>query len=165
LLASSTVLLRGVGYTAFEGGVPEQPHHAALASAYSHVTAPLRRLVDRYAAEVCVALCADGPVPSWVRAGLDVVPKEMAEAERRAHQYERAIVDLVGAALLQGHVGAHFSGVITEVDVRNSRGTVQLQDPPIEARVAGPDLPLGNRVDLRLVEADVVQRQVHFEVA
>ena len=90
LLASSTVLLRGVGYTSFEGGVPEHPVHAALASEYAHVTAPLRRLVDRYAAEVCVALCADRPVPDWVRMALDVVPKEMAEAERRAHAYERA---------------------------------------------------------------------------
>jgi exoribonuclease R len=165
LLASSTVLLRGVGYTAFDGGVPEQPVHAALASAYSHVTAPLRRLVDRYAAEVCVALCADGAVPEWVRAGLEVLPKEMAEAERRVHQYERAIVDLVGAALLQGHVGAHFVGVVTEVDERASRGTVLLQNPPIEARVAGADLPLGSRVDLRRVEADVARRRVHFEVA
>jgi exoribonuclease R len=129
------------------------------------VTAPLRRLVDRYAAEVCVALCADQPVPEWVRAGLDVVPKAMAEAERRAHQYERAIVDLVSAALLQGHVGDVFSGVVTEVDERTSKGTVQLQDPAVEASVAGPDLPLGSRVDLRLVEADVVLRRVHFELA
>jgi VacB/RNase II family 3'-5' exoribonuclease len=165
LLASSTVLLRGVGYTSFDDGVPDQPGHAALASEYAHVTAPLRRLVDRYAAEVCVALCADRPVPEWVRAGLDVVPKAMAEAERRAHQYERAIVDLVSAALLQGHVGDVFSGVVTEVDERTSKGTVQLQDPAVEASVAGPDLPLGSRVDLRLVEADVVLRRVHFELA
>ncbi len=165
LLASSTVLLRGAGYTAFEGGVPEHPVHAALASEYAHVTAPLRRLVDRYAAEVCVALCADQPVPEWVRMALEVVPKEMAEAERRAHAYERAVVDLVAAALLQGHVGAHFTGVVTEVDERSSKGTVQLQDPAIEASVAGKDLPLGNHVELRLVEANVVRRRVHFELA
>ncbi|HZC27429.1 MAG TPA: RNB domain-containing ribonuclease [Actinopolymorphaceae bacterium] len=165
LLASSTVLLRGVGYTSFEGGVPAQPMHVALASEYAHVTAPLRRLVDRYGAEVCVSLCADAPVPEWVRTGLDVVPKEMAEAERKAHQYERAIVDLVEAALLQSHVGGVFTGVVTEVDQRNARGTVQLQDPAVEASVAGKDLPLGNRVELRLVEADVVQRKVHFELA
>ena len=165
LLASSTVLLRGVGYTSFEGGVPEQPMHAALASEYAHVTAPLRRLVDRYAAEVCVALCADRQVPEWVRTGLDVVPKEMAEADRRARQYERAIVDLVSAALLQSHVGSVFTGVVTEVDERTAKGTVQLQDPAVEASVAGRDLPLGNRVELRLVEADVALRRVRFELA
>ena len=165
LLASSTVLLRGVGYTSFEGGVPEQPMHAALASEYAHVTAPLRRLVDRYAAEVCVALCADRQVPEWVRTGLDVVPKEMAEADRRARQYERAIVDLVSAALLQSHVGSVFTGVVTEVDERTAKGTVQLQDPAVEASVAGRDLPLGNRVELRLVEADVTLRRVRFELA
>ena len=165
LLASSTVLLRGAGYTSFESGVPDHPVHAALASEYAHVTAPLRRLVDRYAAEVCVSLCADREVPEWVRAALDVVPKEMAEAERRAHAYERAVVDLVAAALLKGHVGGRFTGVVTEVDVRNARGTVQLHDPAVEARVAGKDLPLGNQVALRLVEVDVTKRKVHFELA
>ena len=32
------------GYVAFDGEVPAQPEHAALASEYAHVTAPLRRL-------------------------------------------------------------------------------------------------------------------------
>ncbi|MET9020839.1 RNB domain-containing ribonuclease [Actinopolymorpha sp. NPDC004070] len=165
LLASSTVTLRGAGYTSFEGGAPDQPLHAALASAYAHVTAPLRRLVDRYAAEVCVCLCAERDVPEWVRAGLTVVPKEMAEADRRAHQYERALVDLVEAALLQNHVGGHFTGVITEVDERAAKGTVQLRDPAVEARVTGERLPLGEVVRLRLAEADVTRRRVHFELA
>ena len=53
--------------SAFEGGVPEHIEHAALASEYAHTTAPLRRLVDRYAGEIAVALCADTPVPDWVR--------------------------------------------------------------------------------------------------
>ncbi|MGW5362185.1 RNB domain-containing ribonuclease [Actinopolymorpha pittospori] len=165
LLAGSTVMLRGAGYTAFDGGVPDQPFHAALASEYAHVTAPLRRLVDRYAAETCVALCADREVPEWVRLALNAVPKEMSEADRRAHQYERAIVNLVEAALLQGHVGAQFTGVVTEVDERAAKGTVQLQDPAVEASIAGKDLPLGERVQLRLVEADVQRRKVRFELA
>ncbi|WP_040422052.1 RNB domain-containing ribonuclease [Actinopolymorpha alba] len=165
LLASSTVLLRGAGYTSFEGGVPEQPLHAALASEYAHVTAPLRRLVDRYAAEICVALCSDQEVPEWVRAALDVLPKEMADADRRAHQYERAIIDLVEAALLRPHVGEIFMGTVTEVDQTSAKGTVQLRDPAVEASVAGQDLPLGQQVELRLVEADVQRRKVHFELA
>ncbi|MEZ5097798.1 MAG: RNB domain-containing ribonuclease [Nocardioides sp.] len=58
MITACTRLLRGSGYVAFDGEVPEQPEHAALTSEYSHVTAPLRRLVDRFAGEVCVALCA-----------------------------------------------------------------------------------------------------------
>ncbi len=71
MLNACTSLFRGAGYRAFSGGVPDQAEHAALAIDYAHVTAPLRRLVDRYAGEVCLALCADEPVPGWVlsRAG------------------------------------------------------------------------------------------------
>lgn len=64
IVTASTAVLRGAGYTAFDGEVPARPEHSALASVYAHVTAPLRRLVDRYAGEVCVAICAGLPVPS-----------------------------------------------------------------------------------------------------
>ena len=78
MLNACTTLFRGAGYQAFSGGVPEIAEHAALAIDYAHVTAPLRRLVDRYAGEVCVALCADLPVPNWVLRALDALPEEMA---------------------------------------------------------------------------------------
>ena len=39
--------------------VDAEPQHAALASEYAHVTAPLRRLGDRYAGEICLAICGD----------------------------------------------------------------------------------------------------------
>ena len=84
MLNSSTVLFRGAGYQSFSGGVPEDADHAALASDYAHTTAPLRRLVDRYSGEICVALCADQPVPTWVLRALDGLPEKMAAAERRA---------------------------------------------------------------------------------
>ena len=59
MVVACTSLLRGAGYAVFDGELPEdQPQHAALATTYAHVTAPLRRLVDRYAEEICVALCA-----------------------------------------------------------------------------------------------------------
>ena len=48
LLVEATTLLRGSGYVAFDGEPPKAAVHSALASAYTHTTAPLRRLVDRY---------------------------------------------------------------------------------------------------------------------
>ena len=77
LLEEATSLLRGAGYTAFDGGVPEQATHAAVAAEYAHATAPLRRLVDRYVGAVCLALCAGdgraglGPVRAAAAAGGD----------------------------------------------------------------------------------------------
>ncbi|HKT03875.1 MAG TPA: RNB domain-containing ribonuclease, partial [Rugosimonospora sp.] len=53
-LEHAAELMRGAGYTAFDGVPPAQPEQAAVAAPYAHVTAPLRRLADRYATEVCL---------------------------------------------------------------------------------------------------------------
>ena len=74
LLEEATSLLRGAGYTAFDGGVPENATHAAVAAEYAHATAPLRRLVDRYVGDVCLALCAGDDVPGWAKAALPTLP-------------------------------------------------------------------------------------------
>ncbi len=165
LLTSSTVLLRGAGYTSFSGDLPEQPRHAALASEYAHVTAPLRRLVDRFALEICVALSAGQPVPEWVRAALETLPKEMNEADHRSHKYERMVLDLVEAELLKGHEGATFDGVVVDVEKDGSRGVVQLQSPAVEGTLVGTSLPLGERVTVRLEEANVAKRSLRFVLA
>jgi exoribonuclease R len=164
MVVACTRLLRGSGYAAFNGEVPEQPVHSALSSEYAHVTAPLRRLVDRYAGEVCVALCAGTEVPSWVVDRLSELPDLMRDSGRRASAYERAVVDLVESALLASRVGETFSGVIVEVeDDDPERGLVTIADPAIEARVvAERDLPLGTHVQVRLATADVEQRRVQF---
>ena len=165
MVAACTQLLRGSGYVGFEDAVPEHPVHAALASEYAHVTAPLRRLVDRYAAEVCVALCAEREVPDWVRAELSELPKTMDESGRRASRYESAILNLAEAGVLAPSVGRTFTGVITEVDREEPCfGSVVVRDPAIEARVEGSQpLPLGRQVQVRLAEADPATRTVRFE--
>lgn len=170
MVVASTRLLRGSGYAAFDGALPELTTHSALASEYAHVTAPLRRLVDRYAGEVCVALCADQPVPEWVRAALAGLPETMRASGSRAGAYERAILNLVEAGLLAPRVGERFRGVITDLDDRDpTRGTVTIEDPAIEAAVTGPadrgPLPLGTEVTVTLAEADVRQRRVSFRLA
>lgn len=168
MLNACTALLRGAGYVAFEGGVPEHIEHAALASEYAHTTAPLRRLVDRYSGEIAVALCGDEAVPEWVRAKLRELPKEMGAADQRSHLFEGAVLSLVEAGILAGRVGETFTGVITEVDDREpSTGSVMVRDPAVEARViaaGGGQLPLGHEVPVRLVEADPVKRVVRFEL-
>ncbi|MGI8700650.1 MAG: RNB domain-containing ribonuclease [Nocardioidaceae bacterium] len=168
MINACTSLLRGAGYAAFDGGVPEHIEHAGLASEYAHTTAPLRRLVDRYSGEIAVALCADKPVPEWVRARLRGLPKEMEEADRRAHQFEGAVLSLVEAGTLATRVGETFRGVVTEVDARDpSAGSVVLRDPAVEARVSAPEgatLPLGRDVVVRLVKADPATRVVRFEL-
>jgi exoribonuclease R len=167
MVIACTRLLRGSGYVGFDGEVPADPIHAALASEYAHVTAPLRRLGDRYAGEICVALCAGSEVPAWVLEKLHVVPDTMRDSGRRAHQYESAVLDLVEAGVLQRRVGETFEGVIVDLDDRDpKRGTVTVQEPAIEARVtAAADLPLGTDVRVTLAQADVASRAVSFTLA
>jgi exoribonuclease R len=165
MLAACTVLFRGAGYTAFDGSVPEHPQHAAMKAEYAHVTAPLRRLVDRWTSELCVALSAGTEVPAWVRESMDDLPKIMDEADRRANAYERSIVSMVEAGLVADQIGQEFDGVITDVDEKeNARGIVALSKFAIEGRVTGSALPLGQRVRVRLVEADIAKRSVSFEL-
>ena len=165
MLAGCTVLFRGAGYTSFSGGVPERPEHSAMKSEYAHVTAPLRRLVDRWAGEICVALCADQEVPQWVRESMDDLPKIMEECDRKANAYERSIVSMVEAGLVADRLGEEFEGVITDVDARDpSRGIVALSALAIEGRVSGTAaLPLGQPVLVKLVEADIARRVVGFQ--
>jgi exoribonuclease R len=165
MLNACTALFRGAAYCAFSGGVPNEAEHAALAIEYAHVTAPLRRLVDRYAGEICVALCADRPVPDWVLRALDGLVEEMATAERRAKKYERAIVDLVEVFLLRDRVGEEFDGTVVEVEGDRHQGTVMIAEPAVAAKVSGSHLPLGQQVRVRLVSADSSTRSVSFELA
>lgn len=165
VLAKSTVLLRGSGYAAFEGDVPEHPRHAGIGAPYAHTTAPLRRLVDRYVGEVCLAVSAGTDVPDWVRATLPDLPETMEDSNRRQQGFESGIVSLVEAAVLAGSVGEVFEAVVVDADKDGEGGSVQLREPAVTARCSGRDLPLGHRLDVRLIEANVEQRVVRFEPA
>ncbi|NUK05589.1 RNB domain-containing ribonuclease [Streptomyces lunaelactis] len=168
-LQECTSLLRGAGYSAFSGGkLPSPAVHAAVADEYTHCTAPLRRLVDRYAGELCVAAVAGQAPPEWVTAALEELPQEMADGSRRANTVERECVDIVEAALLKERVGEVFDAFV--VDVKESEpavGTVHLVDPAVVARIEGGEagLPLGERLRVRLTQADPGSAKVQFAPA
>lgn len=164
MMVSCTSVLRGAGYAAFDGKPPPHPMHSALASTYAHVTAPLRRLVDRYTGELCLALCAGEPVPDWVLQALPGLPHTMAAADQRASRYERAVIDLAEALVLAPRVGDSFEATIVEVDPRDGhRGVAMLHALAIEAPVSGESgLPLGDVVQVRLATADPARRAIGF---
>ncbi|MBQ0849416.1 RNB domain-containing ribonuclease [Streptomyces sp. BH-SS-21] len=169
-LQECTTLLRGAGYTPFRDGVvPDITTHAAVAAPYTHCTAPLRRLVDRYASELSLAAAAGAAPPEWVLAALDELPARMAEGTRRAGQAERGCVDIVEAALLKDRVGELFDGTVVDVQEREPGvGTVQLETPAVVARIEsgnGTALPLGERLRVRLTRADPGTAKVLFAPA
>jgi exoribonuclease R len=167
MIVACTRLLRGAGYVTFNGELPAQSQHSALASEYAHVTAPLRRLADRYAGEICVALCAGTEVPDWVLTAMTELPETMTSSSRRAHQYENAIVDLCEAELLHDRVGETFTAVVVDLDEKDrTKGDITIQDPAIEATVTGTEeLPLGDEVQVVLESADPKTRKVRFRLA
>ncbi|MFI7399670.1 RNB domain-containing ribonuclease [Streptomyces sp. NPDC049541] len=166
-LQECTTLLRGAGYTVFrDGALPPITTHAAVAAPYAHCTAPLRRLADRYASEICLAAAAGEPPPDWVLAALGALPHQMAEGSRRAGTVERECVDIVEAALLAGRVGEVFDGCVVDVEERQPGfGTVQLESPAVIGRIEGEHLPLGERLRVRLTQADPASSKVRFAPA
>ena len=161
-LDNVTLLLRGAGYTAFDGARPELTTHSAIAAEYAHTTAPLRRLVDRFVLSVCLALVEGREIDPAIREALPQVPDLMTAAIRRSRAVQRESMDFLEAALLAGREGVAFRGVV--IEQRREDGIVQLADPAITARVRGTDLPVGEWVEAWLVVADPVARRVVFDV-
>ena len=149
LLEEAATLLRGAGYVAFDGTPPDGAGHAGVGAPYAHVTAPLRRLADRYA----TAACLGEELP-----GLDAVPAEMAAGGRAAGAVERACVDLVEALVLAPHVGERFPATVIDDH------EIQLAEPAVRARCDG-ELEPGQELIVRLVEADPARRHVRFAPA
>ncbi|MEM9468443.1 MAG: RNB domain-containing ribonuclease, partial [Actinomycetota bacterium] len=166
MLSQAARGLRGAGYVAFrDHDLPEHPEHSAIASTYAHVTAPLRRLCDRFANEIVLAHCAGLEPPAWALEALDDLPSLMGSARSRDRNLERAIVDFVEAAVLEPRVGETFDAVVTDVDTERDRGRIQLRDPAVVARLPATGLELGDPVRVQLLEADPAARSVRFVLA
>jgi exoribonuclease R len=165
-LEEATVLLRGAAYMPFDGAAPDQPGHGGVGAPYAHVTAPLRRLVDRFGTEICLALAAGTEPAPGLRAVLAELPALMTASDRRTREVERAVVDATEAWLLRGREGAVFSAVVVDADngPASGKGTVVLDELAVRGRCTGPELRPGTRVRVRLVVADVAARTVRFEL-
>ncbi len=99
------------GYTAFDGAPPPDPVHGALAAAYAHCTAPLRRLADRYVLDLLCPLSAGAAPDAALTEPLGRLPAVMERADDRAEQLELAIVDDVEARTLEHRVAFQHSGI------------------------------------------------------
>ncbi len=151
-LTAATSLFRGAAWEPFDVAaglpVPEPITHGALAAPYAHVTAPLRRLVDRYGTEICLAHVAGRKIPDWVAEALPRLGSAMETGVGRGNRVDKACIDAVEAAVLAPHVGELFEGV--GLDSR----TVQLANPAVVARCSG-DIEVGRRQKVRLIGADL----------
>ncbi|MGI9598569.1 MAG: RNB domain-containing ribonuclease [Acidimicrobiales bacterium] len=155
---------RGAGYVGFDGEIPRYPEHGAIASVYSHVTAPLRRLVDRFGNEILLALFADQRPPAWALEALDELPSLMGQSKQRESALERAMLDMTEALVLEHSVGEIFDGFVVSLDRKRDRAVVQIADPAIVSNISTEGRTLAENVKLRLDSVDITERRVDFRV-
>lgn len=175
LMNAATSLMRGADYLVLGRGadgvlidaVHGEPvsaadtRHAAIAGQYAHVTAPLRRLGDRFATEVCLSVTAGAPVPDWVSRALPTLPKILRAADSRCSSADRLSVDLAEAIVLEDQVGQQFSAVATRAGGDRRPAEVFIDTPAVIAPCDGAPQP-GTRLDVVLSAADPAKRQVRF---
>ncbi|NNF56045.1 MAG: RNB domain-containing ribonuclease [Acidimicrobiales bacterium] len=154
---------RGAGYVFIHGELPQLSEHGAIASHYAHVTAPLRRLVDRPNNEVLLALFAGiAPGPPLI-ADLEELPSQMGKARSRESAFERALVDYAETMVLSGRVGQRFDASVVSLHEKRDLAYIQILDPAIESSVPLNGHQLGDRITVTLAEADPVSRTLSWE--
>lgn len=184
LLHQATRVTGGARYVAFEGEA--QAWHSAIASPYAHVTAPLRRLADRYVLDLLVDLAQGRSPAQELIATLYQLPPIMSEADRVSRQLESAIVDFAEARLMQERVGEVFKAMV--IGVRQEGAIVQIAEPPIRTlipavvwaaqgtdaaltedgarlNIAETQVTLGEIIWLRLEAANPKARSLSFSLA
>lgn len=149
----------GARYVPFAQGVT--PWHAAMSATYSHATAPLRRLADRYVVQAALAVANGRPVPDGVAEAFTRLPDVMERADAVSSRIERAVIDLAEVVMLQHQIGRTFAAVVTDEDERGAR--IQLCDLPVIARVVARGVQPGDDVRVKLVAVDPAQRTLQFE--
>ena len=139
MVVACTRLLRGSGYVAFDGEVPAEPQHSALASEYAHVTAPLRRLGRPVRRRGLPRAVRRQPVPDWVLAALPDAAEDDAGVRRPGRAPTSAPSSTWSRPGCSPHrVGEEFDAVVVSVDEKDpTRGVVMLKDPGVEAPVVG----------------------------
>jgi exoribonuclease R len=167
LLAQASRLFRGAGYVAFDRAagidVPGEATHAAVAAPYAHVTAPLRRLADRFGNEIVLALLNGDEPASWVRGALPAIPDLMANARRKEGAADGQAADVVEAAVLSACVGAVLDAVVVRKHRKGAQ--IQIRHPAVVATVDADDnVGLGDEIRVRVDRTDVVNRAVELSI-
>jgi exoribonuclease R len=120
-------------------------------------------MADRVANEVVLALSRGQEPPAWALEALPDMPDVMSRAGARERAAERLALDYLESVLLAGRIGEVFDATV--VDVRDDRPVVQIADPAVVAQLDTRGPRPGERLRVRLAEADPAARRVVFAPA
>ena len=169
-------------------GVISTGHFGLAASYYCHFTSPIRRYPDLQIHRI-IKDCLRGRMNEKKMAHYDKILPEVAkhssETERRAEEAERETEKLKKAEYMKRHIGEVFSGVISGVtawglyvELPNTvEGLVHitsltddyyryLEDTyELMGEATNRRYKLGQKVNVKVVNADTMLRTVDFELA
>ena len=135
------------------------PWHSAIAASYSHATAPMRRLADRYVLDLAFLLANGRSVPSELTETLNKLPAAMEHGERLASNVDRTVIDLLEAVSLQHRIGEILIAEVVDAEA----GIVQTADSAIRARATLlTKVANGDKVRVRIDDADPNKRMVRL---
>ena len=181
----SEVILRSQAQAVYS---PENLGHFGLAlRRYAHFTSPIRRYSDLLVHRGLIAALDFGRdgLPVGAEASFPQLGEHLSMTERRADAAERDAEDRFVAAFLASRVGASFSGRISGVtrfglfvalDDTGADGLVPISTLPSDyyiheearhrlvGRQSGRVYLLGDAVEVRLAEADMVTGGLIFEL-
>ena len=167
---------------------PENHGHFGLAlGSYGHFTSPIRRYADLLVHRSLVAAYAlgEGGLTSGEAEGMPAIGESISRHERRAMEAERDTVDRYVAAFLSERVGelveARVTGVVNfglfaTVEGIGGDGLLSVRDLGTEyfrydeaarklvGEASGEEYTVGQRLSLRLAEANPVSGALRFEL-
>ncbi|WP_137896907.1 RNB domain-containing ribonuclease [Sphingomonas sp. 2SG] len=164
-----------------------QGHFGLSLGSYAHFTSPIRRYADLLVHRSLVSAyrLGEGGLGQTDAAAMDVIGETISGLERRAMEAERDTIDRYVAAYLAEKVGETLSARITGVQnygffatvegiggdglmpVRDLGGEYFRFDEAARKLVGeqtGEEYTLGQRIDLRLAEANPVSGALRFEL-
>jgi exoribonuclease R len=162
-ISLAIVKLMGRGeYVAHTPSEPDIGHFGLATMEYAHSTAPNRRYPDLVTQRILKAGANGGKQP-YSRDELAKIAARCTQMEAQAEKVERRVQKSAAAQLLEHKVGQLFSGIITGA---SDKGTfVRVVDPVAEGKVVRnfQGLAVGQKVQVRLLDANVPKGFIDFE--
>ena len=154
-------------------------HFGLAIENYCHFTSPIRRLSDLGTHRIIHKVLIDGKSPEIYRSYAKRVAAAATEAELRALGAERRIENLYKTIYMSGYIGEEFDATVVSItsfgifaELANTcEGLIPMSELPglfifdeknVTMRQGNMVIHLGDRVRIRLEEADLVRGKLRF---